>query len=118
MMVDSSAMNAEGLILETDILNEITRRLVEAFTPEKVFLFGSYAYGKPTRDSDIDLLVVVKNSDQPSYRRARKAYAALRGITIPTDVIVMTRDEFHRKSNVRSSLVSQTIRQGKLLYGI
>jgi len=111
-------MDAKRLTLEIDILNEITHRLVEVFTPEKVFLFGSYAYGKPTKDSDVDLLVVVRNSDQPSYRRARKAYAALRGITIPTDVIVMTREEFRRKSNVRSSLVSQAIHQGKLLYGI
>lgn len=118
LIVDNSAMDSEGLILETGVLNEIMHRLVEAFNPEKVFLFGSYAYGEPTRDSDIDLLVVVKDSDQPSYRRTRKAYAALRGIAIPTDVIVMTRDEFHKKSNVRSSLVSQAIHQGKLLYGI
>jgi predicted nucleotidyltransferase len=113
----NAAGHREQAILTTDVLKEITYRLVKAFAPEKIFLFGSYAYGQPNDDSDVDVLIVVKDSDQPRYRRARKAYAALRGIKIPTDVIVMTQDEFQKKSTVKSSLVSQAIHEGKLLYG-
>ena len=87
-----------------------------ALKPEQIFLFGSYAYGKPNRDSDVDLLIVISHSDEPSYRRSRGAYRALRGILIPTDVIVMTNEEVQRKRAVRSSLVSQVLREGKLLY--
>ena len=61
-------------------------------------------------------LVVVNESDQHRYRRARKAYAALRGITFPADVIVMTCEEAKRKMNVQRSLVSRTVHEGKLLY--
>jgi predicted nucleotidyltransferase len=103
--------------LSTQFLNEITNRLVSALEPEQIFLFGSYAYGEPTEDSDIDLLVIISKSDEPRYRRARQAYKALRGIGIPKDILVMTRSEVELKASVANSLVNQVIRQGKLLYG-
>jgi hypothetical protein len=46
-----------------------------------------------------------------------RAYRALRGISVPTDVIIMTREEVKRKVNVRSSLISRVIHDGKILYG-
>lgn len=110
-------MTVEQITRVTELLDQITERLVAALKPEQIILFGSYAYGEPTEDSDIDLLVVVADADEPRYRRARQAYKALRGISIPMDVIVMTREEVQRKVNVHSSLVSQAIREGKLLYG-
>jgi len=84
--------------LSTQFLNEITNRLVSALEPEQIFLFGSYAYGEPTEDSDIDLLVIISKSDEPRYRRARQAYKALRGMGIPKDILVMTRSEVELKA--------------------
>lgn len=101
-----------------ELLDQITERLVAALKPEQIILFGSYAYGEPTENSDLDLLVVVSESNEPRYRRARQAYAALRGISMPTDVIVLTRDEVQKKINVPSSLVSRAIHEGRLLYGL
>ncbi len=103
--------------LPPGLLEDIIQRLVDALNPEQIILFGSYAYGEPTEDSDIDLLVIVSHSDEPRYRRARVAYKALRGLGIPKDILVMTRSEVERKVNVTSSLVSQVLRQGKVLYG-
>ena len=100
------------------LLDQVTEKLVLALKPEKIILFGSYAYGTPTEDSDIDLLVVIANSDEPRYKRSRKAYRALRSIAFPTDIIVMTREEFQRKINVRSSLVNRAINEGQILYGL
>ena len=100
------------------LLDQVTEKLVLALKPEKIILFGSYAYGTPTEDSDIDLLVVIANSDEPRYKRSRKAYRALRGIAFSTDIIVMTREEFQRKINVRSSLVNRAINEGQILYGL
>jgi predicted nucleotidyltransferase len=91
--------------------------LVESLHPEQIILFGSHAYGEPNEDSDVDLFVIVSESDQPRYRRSRLAYRALRGISVPTDVIIMTREEVKRKVNVRSSLISRVIHDGKILYG-
>ena len=103
-------------LLTTDLLDQITQRLVSALQPEQIILFGSYAYGEPNADSDIDLLVIVSQSDEPRYRRARVAYKALRGIGMPTDVLVMTREEVQRKLNVRSSFIRRAVNEGKLLY--
>jgi uncharacterized protein len=103
--------------LTPDLLTQMTQRLVDALQPEQIILFGSYAYGEPNADSDVDLLVIVAHSDEPGYRRARVAYRALRGMGIPKDILVMTRSEVNRKANVKSSLVSQVLRQGKVLYG-
>lgn len=103
--------------LTADLLNRITQNLVSSLKPEQIILFGSYAYGEPNEDSDVDLLVVVSHSDEPRYRRARQAYKALRGVGIATDVVVMTREEVKRKMNVRSSLVHRAIHDGKILYG-
>lgn len=107
-------MNTE---VTADLLDEIRRRLVVELKPEQIILFGSYAYGEPTEDSDIDLLVIVSQSDEPRYRRSRQAYKVLRGIGVPKDIVVMTRAEVERQSQVPNSLASQAIRQGKVLYG-
>ncbi len=103
--------------LTKDLLNRIIEKLVSSLKPEQIILFGSYAYSQPNNDSDVDLLVVVSDSDEPRYRRARKAYQALRGIDLATDVIVMTRAEVERKINVRSSLVHKVMHDGRILYG-
>lgn len=102
--------------LTPDLLDSITQRLVAALQPEQIILFGSYAYGEPNEDSDIDLLVIVSQSDEPRYRRARIACKALHGIAMPTDVLVMTREEVQRKLNVRSSFIRRAVNEGKLLY--
>ena len=101
----------------TELLEQITQKLVATLNPEQIILFGSHAYGEPNEDSDIDLLVIVSQSNEPRYRRSRLAYRALRGIGVPTDVIVMTREEVKRKVNVRSSLISRVIHDGRVLYG-
>jgi predicted nucleotidyltransferase len=45
--------------INEDLLQEITRRLVELFHPEQVILFGSYVWGTPTAGSDVDVMVIV-----------------------------------------------------------
>jgi predicted nucleotidyltransferase len=102
---------------EVEVLPEIVRRLVAEFDPEEIILFGSRAWGQPHADSDYDLMVIVSMSDERPTRRATKAYERLRGIGVPTDVIVSTRQEFDRFSGVVSSLQSQILKQGKVLYG-
>jgi predicted nucleotidyltransferase len=56
-------LKGAALRVGTDLIQEITRRLVAEFDPEQIFLFGSYAWGIPNEDSDVDLLVIVTQSD-------------------------------------------------------
>ena len=64
-------------IVSNDLLAEMTRRLVAEFQPEQIILFGSHAWGTPSPDSDIDLLVVVSASQLPPAQRAVRAHRAL-----------------------------------------
>ncbi len=104
--------------LDTDLLEDATRCLVDEFHPEQIILFGSHAWGTPNDDSDIDLFVIVRESDLSSTQRATRAYRALRGIRVePTDIVVRTHAEVERYRHVHTSLASQVLEQGKVLYG-
>ncbi len=103
--------------LDTALLEEVTRRLVDEFHPEQIILFGSHAWGTPDDNSDVDVVVVVPNSDLSPHLRAAHAYRALRGLPIPVEVRVRTRTEFERYRSVPASLEHQIYEQGKRLYG-
>ena len=96
---------------------EVIRRLVDEFHPEAIYLFGSHAWGKPTADSDLDLLVIISQSRQKPIQRAVRAQRSLRGVKASVDVLVKTRREFERYTSVKASLEAQIVREGKLLYG-
>ena len=97
-------------------LEQIVRRLVERLQPEQIILFGSYAYGEPTAGSDLDLMIIVSESNEPPHRRDQRAYRSLRGIKAPKDLIVLTRDEFERQARVVTSLARRVKENGKVLY--
>lgn len=96
---------------------EVTRRLVAEMEPDRIILFGSHAWGAPDEDSDLDLLVIVPDSEQPPTLRAVRAHRCLRGIPFPVDVLVKTRAEVERGSHVPASLISEVLERGKVLYG-
>jgi uncharacterized protein len=103
--------------IPSSLREEVVRRLVDEFHPEEIYLFGSHAWGKPTADSDLDLLVIVSQSRQKPIQRAIRAQRSLRGVKVPVDVLVKTRREFETYSSVKASLEAQISREGKLLYG-
>ena len=102
--------------LTDPVLAAIVHRLVAAFRPQQIFLFGSMARGDHGPDSDYDIMVVVSTSDEPAYRRARAAYAALRGIDAAVDVVVWTQEAFASRLHLRASFPATVVREGKLLY--
>ena len=99
------------------IRKEVIRRLVDEFQPETIYLFGSYAWGKPSEDSDMDLMVIVPESREKPIQRAVRAQRSLLGVKAAVDVLVKTRKEFQRYTSVKASLEAQISREGKLLYG-
>jgi uncharacterized protein len=109
-------MDARTAGEERKALDEAVGRLVEAFHPDLIYLFGSQARGDATEDSDYDIMVIVPNSDQPRYARAQEGYGVLWGIPIAKDLLIWTRDEFERQTGVEASLPASVLREGRLLY--
>jgi predicted nucleotidyltransferase len=95
---------------------EITRRIVEALAPDRIYLFGSRARGNARPDSDWDVLVVVNSSQMPGHRRDAVALRALRGLRASVDVLVLTREEFEGRLDVVCSLPATVAREGRLIY--
>lgn len=97
-------------------LAELLRRLVPAYQPERVYLFGSRARGEAGPDSDYDLLLVVPDDASADRRRSRLAYEVLRGTGVAADVLVCTRSWFDRREGLKASLPGTVLREGSLLH--
>lgn len=100
-----------------ETLNLITNRLVNEFKPERIFLFGSHAWGNPDKDSDLDIMVIVKKSKLSPTKRASLAYRCLRDVNYPLDIMVRTRKEVEKYAHVPTALEFQVMNKGRLLYG-
>ena len=108
-------MNAK-LIEQDPKLAEVVRRLVKAYAPERIYLFGSLARGENRPDSDYDLMVIVPDEAPPEQARSRLAYQALRGTGVAADILVWTRSRFQRRAHVVASLPATVLREGTLLH--
>lgn len=96
-------------------VSEMVRRLAEAFQPEKVILFGSFGRGDAAEDSDVDLLVVVRDiSDRRALRIAMRS--ALNDVKVSKDIIVLSVDEFERKRKIPGTIAYPADKEGKVLY--
>ncbi len=94
----------------------MVRRLVTAYQPEEVYLFGSRARGEARPDSDYDLLVVVPESAPLEQRDSRLAYEALLGMGVAKDVVVVTGDYYRWMLGAAASLPATVEREGHSLY--
>jgi uncharacterized protein len=103
--------------LDDALLRTVTQRLVAEFQPDQVWLYGSHAWGQPHDDSDVDLFVVVSHSDETPIRRSQRAHRCLRGLRMPKDVLVETRQEVDRVKELNTSLENTILNRGRRLYG-
>ncbi|MBI4321188.1 MAG: nucleotidyltransferase domain-containing protein [Chloroflexi bacterium] len=106
----------EDILKHDPKLAEVVRRLVDAFQPERIYLFGSVARGEAGPDSDYDLLVVVQDDAPPERQDSDLAYRVLRGTGIAADVIVWKHSAFERRKHVVTSLPATILREGRLLH--
>ena len=112
-----NAANFRIPAVDDPALAEVVRRLVDAYQPERIYLFGSVARGDAGSDSDYDLLVVVPDDAQLERRRSRLAYEALKGTGTAADVLVCTRSYFEDRRSLKASLPGTVLREGCLLHG-
>ena len=89
-------------------------QVVRHFRPGKVILFGSYAYGQPTADSDVDLLVVMPHRGSSAETATRIRLACPR--TFPMDLIVRTPAELRRRIQMGDQFVREITSKGIVLH--
>lgn len=102
---------------QTNLKKRLFDILSKTYESENIFLFGSYAYGKPSLNSDFDIAIFVKKSNLPQYKRSRIGYSKLRGMSFPVELLVFTEDEVEKLKNVKTSLISTILEKGSKLNG-
>lgn len=100
-----------------EMLSEIVEKLSDEYEPLKIILFGSYAYGNPNDDSDIDLLIL-KNTDE---RRVDRFVLVKRIIynpdhKIPVSPLVYTPEELEKRLIMGDDFIKEIIKKGVTLY--
>jgi HEPN domain-containing protein len=112
------AAATQSSILRADrTLADIVQQLVQAYQPERIYLFGSRARGDFSPESDYDLLVIVSDDAPPEWRNDRLASESLRGVGVAASVLVHCSSYFEVRRHLRASLPGIVLRDGKLLYG-
>ena len=96
-------------------IRAVVARIVAAVDPDKVILFGSYAYGKPTIDSDVDFLVVMDSNERPAKRAIRIEYDLL-DVPFPMDILVRTPSEIAERLQMEDYFMQEVIRRGQTIY--
>jgi predicted nucleotidyltransferase len=97
------------------LLSDIVSKIVEHFHPKKIILFGSRAWGEPTEESDLDLLVVMDVDGSP-IRKASEISRTARPRFLPMDVIVRTPDEIEHRIGIGDPFIKRIMNRGKVLY--
>ena len=96
-------------------IHRATHKIVKAVNPEKIILFGSFAYGRPTPDSDVDLLVIMESDLRP-HARVIQISEILSPRPFPVDIIVRTPSEVAERVAKRDSFFLEIMTKGKVLY--
>ena len=99
------------------IILDMAKRIVSEYQPEKIILFGSYAYGNPTEDSDVDLLII-KNTDKRPIDRWIEVKKLLRGATqnLPVSPLVYTEEEIRTRNAIKDFFIEEIFERGEVLY--
>ncbi|MBI3291714.1 MAG: nucleotidyltransferase domain-containing protein [Elusimicrobia bacterium] len=98
-------------------IRAVARRIGRQLRPKKVILFGSYAHGHPTADSDVDLFIVMPSRQRPAERAALVS-RLLHPRPFPVDILVRTPQEIRQRLALGDSFIEEIVTRGKILYEV
>lgn len=96
-------------------INAVVKRIAEKFDPERIILFGSYAYGKPHQYSDVDLLVVMNTQERPRAKQIEIS-RALSPHPFGMDILVRTPQQIKERIPMGDYFLREITTRGKVLY--
>ena len=102
-------------MIDQVLIERVAKTIATRLQPEKIVLFGSWAWGEPDEHSDLDILVI-KRSSLRRDRRAREVSELFASRTFPLDVLVYTPTEVERCSKMKGSFVRYILENGRTLY--
>jgi len=98
------------------LIRKVVQQIIDRCHPQRVVLFGSHAYGgRVSRDSDVDLLVVMRSRKRP-VERTVEVTKSLRFYPFPMDILVRTPQEIQKRLRMGDSFYEEILERGKVLY--
>ncbi len=101
-------------MIEMNRIESLGKRIAEEFRPDRIILFGSYAYGKPTVDSDVDLLVILPFSGK-AVRKAIEIRERIKA-DIPIELLVRTPEQVAERIAMNDLFMREIVEKGRTLY--
>ena len=101
-------------MIEMQKITALCDQVVQHFHPQKVILFGSYAYGAPNEDSDVDMLVVMPFEGKGAYKSAE--IATVVHPRFPVDFLTRTPEQIKQRLELGDFFIREIIEKGKVLY--
>jgi uncharacterized protein len=104
-----------GQLISPQTIDGVIATIATTFRPSKVLLFGSYANGQPTPDSDLDLLVVM-DTDRPHNQRSTPIRLLFQPMPCAMDVLVVTPEEVAYWNGTVNHIITAAFETGKVVY--
>ena len=100
------------------LIEDVLQKVVTGYSPQKVILFGSHAYGQPDENSDIDLLIIKETKKRPIERWMEvKRLVRDRNRTVSISPLVYTPRELEERLAIKDFFIQEVLEKGKVLYG-
>ncbi len=96
------------------LIRKFARQVAKKFNPQKIILFGSYAYGKPTEDSDVDILVIISFKGR-NPEKATEIWMATKP-RFPIDIMVRKPAEIRKRLKMGDFFLREITEKGEILY--
>lgn len=102
-------------MIKDNEIKKVVLNIAKAANADRIILFGSYARGEATENSDVDLMVIAESS-LPRFKRSRELYKLFRPHPFGMDLIVYTPKEIEKGKRSPLSFVSKVLSEGKTMY--
>ncbi len=120
-MVEQEESSGDGAMTTDEsakrLIGTLVQKIRDSYHPDKIILFGSYAYGTPDRDSDLDLLIIKETKDRPIDRRVAVArILSDPKLLIPVELLVLTPMEIDERLKIGDQFLKEIVAKGDVLY--
>jgi predicted nucleotidyltransferase len=103
-------------MISAEQIEQVKERLIKTYDPLAIYIFGSYAWGNPTEDSDLDLLIVVDQYKRDRYIDMAEGHRSLIGLNVFKDILLYNKEQFEQSAHDKLSLCHKIFMEGKKIY--
>ena len=103
-------------MVNEQMIEEVKERLVAAYDPLAIYIFGSYVWGHPDEESDLDILVVIDEYKKDRFKTMADGHRVLIDLDLAKDILLYNKEQFDVCSSDKTSICNKVVNEGKQIY--